>query len=63
MLMLFLSTLLFTWQIAQKSREIRELRDVLTLKESQRAENMTLANSIQASGGSTDAVQDLHGAL
>jgi hypothetical protein len=47
LLMLFMSTLLFTWQIAQKSREIRDLRDVLTLKESQRAENMTLANSIQ----------------
>ena len=47
MLMLFMSTFLFTWQIAQKSREIRDLRDVLTLKESQRAENMTLANSIQ----------------
>jgi len=47
LLMLFMSTLLFTWQIALKSREIRDLRDVLTLKESQRAENMTLANSIQ----------------
>jgi hypothetical protein len=47
MLLLFMSTLLFTWQIAQKSREIRDLRDMLTLKESQRAENMTLANSIQ----------------
>ena len=47
MLMLFLSTLFFTWQIGQKSRDIRELRDVLTLKEGQRAENQTLAGSIQ----------------
>ena len=39
MLLLFLSTLFFTWQIGQKSRDIRELRDVLTLKEGQRAEN------------------------
>jgi Tfp pilus assembly protein PilN len=48
MLLLFMSTLFFTWQIAQKSKEIRELRDVLTLKEGQRAENQTLASSIQA---------------
>ena len=48
MLLLFLSTLFFTWQIAQKTKEIRELRDVLTLKEGQRAENQTLASSIQA---------------
>ncbi len=48
MLMLFLTTFLFTWQISGKSRELRDMRDVLTLKESQRAENMTLANSIQA---------------
>lgn len=48
MLLLFLSTLFFTWQIAQKSKEMRELRDVLTLKEGQRAENQTLASSIQA---------------
>jgi hypothetical protein len=48
MVLLFVSTLLFTWQIAQKSRDIREKRDVLTLKESQRAENQTLASSIQA---------------
>jgi Tfp pilus assembly protein PilN len=47
MLLLFLSTLFFTWQIGQKSRDIRELRDVLTLKEGQRAENQTLAGSIQ----------------
>ena len=46
--LLFTSTFLFTWQIAQKSRQIRELRDELTLKESQRAENITLANSISA---------------
>ena len=48
MLALFLTTFLFTWQISSKSRELRDLRDVLTLKESQRAENMTLSNSIQA---------------
>ena len=47
MLLLFLSTLIFTWQIGQNSRDIRELRDVLTLKEGQRAENQTLAGSIQ----------------
>ncbi len=48
MLLLFVSTLFFTWQVAQKSREIRDLRETLTLKESQRAENQTLANSIMA---------------
>lgn len=48
LLLLFASTFLFTWQIARKSREIRDLKDVLTLKEAQRAENMTLATSIQA---------------
>jgi hypothetical protein len=48
LLLLFLSTLFFTWQIASKQKEIRELRDVLTLKEGQRAENQTLASSIQA---------------
>jgi hypothetical protein len=47
LLMLFLSTFLFTWQIAQKSKEVRDLRDALVLKESQRAENLILANSIQ----------------
>ena len=47
-LALFFLTFLFTWQIGLKGREIKELRDVLTLKESQRAENVTLANSIQA---------------
>ncbi len=48
MLALFLTTFLFTWQISGKSRDLRDLKDVLTLKESQRAENMTLSNSIQA---------------
>ena len=48
MLLLFVSTFFFTWQIAQKSKQIKEMREVLTLKESQRAENQTLANSIQA---------------
>jgi hypothetical protein len=46
LLLLFLSTLFFTWQIAQKSKQIKELREVLTLKEGQRAENQTLASSI-----------------
>jgi Tfp pilus assembly protein PilN len=46
LLVLFLSTLFFTWQVAQKSKEIKELRDQLTLKEGQRAENQTLASSI-----------------
>jgi Tfp pilus assembly protein PilN len=48
LLLLFLSTLFFTWTIAQKSKEIKELKDVLTLKEGQRAENQTLASSIDA---------------
>ncbi|HUI65297.1 MAG TPA: hypothetical protein VL126_10680 [Bacteroidota bacterium] len=48
LLLLFLSTLFFTWQIAQESKRIRELREVLTLKEGQRAENQTLSSSISA---------------
>jgi len=48
MLLLFISTLFFTWTIAQKGKEIKELREVLTLKEGQRAENQTLASSIDA---------------
>lgn len=48
MLMLFVLTFLFTWQITEKSRELKDKRDMLVLKESQKAENMTLANSIQA---------------
>ena len=43
-----MSTLFFTWQIAQKNRQIKEMKESLTLKESQRAENLTLSNSIQA---------------
>jgi len=46
--LLFLTTFFFTWQIAQKSKQIKELQEVLALKESQRAENVTLSNSIQA---------------
>lgn len=46
--LLFVSTLLFTMQITQKNKEINELRSQLTLKESQRAENLTLSNSIMA---------------
>jgi len=48
MLLLFASTFFFTWQVARYSKQIRDLRDELTLKESQRAENITLASSIQA---------------
>ena len=48
LLALFLTTFLFTWQISTKSRALKEMRDVLTLKETQRAENMTLSNSIVA---------------
>jgi len=48
MALLFFSTLFFTTQVTQKSKEIRDLGDVLTLKESQKAENMTLSNSISA---------------
>jgi len=48
LLLLFFSAFFFTWQVAQKQKEIKDLREVLTLKESQKAENMTLANSIQA---------------
>jgi hypothetical protein len=47
LLALFLTTFFFTWQISGKSRQLKDLADVLTLKESQKAENMTLANSIQ----------------
>jgi hypothetical protein len=48
MALLFFSTLFFTTQVTQKSKEIRDLADVLTLKESQKAENLTLSNSISA---------------
>jgi hypothetical protein len=48
LLLLFASTLIFTMQITQKNKEIGELRSQLTLKESQRAENLTLSNSIMA---------------
>jgi Tfp pilus assembly protein PilN len=44
---LFLATLFFTWQISGKSKELRDLHELLALKESQRAENATLATSIQ----------------
>jgi Tfp pilus assembly protein PilN len=48
LLLLFFSTIFFTWTIAQKGKEIRELREVLMLKEGQRAENQTLSSSIDA---------------
>ncbi len=45
---LFVAALFFTWQISAKSREIRDLSDAFTIKESQHAENVQLANSIDA---------------
>jgi Tfp pilus assembly protein PilN len=48
MLLLFVSTLFFTWQIAQKAKDISEKRDLLKFKESQMQENATLRTSIQA---------------
>ncbi len=48
MLLLFVSTLFFTWQIAQKTKEIKEKKDDLVLAESRRAENQQLSNSINA---------------
>ncbi len=48
LLLLFASTLFFTWQISSKTRELREMRESLTLKESQQAENLQLANSIES---------------
>ncbi len=47
-LLLFLSTLFFTYQISTKTKQIKEKKDELTLVESRRAENVQLANSIQA---------------
>jgi hypothetical protein len=46
--LLFLFTLFFTWQVSSKSRELRDLKESLTLKESQQAENLQLSNSIDA---------------
>ncbi len=48
MALLFLSTFFFTTEIARKSKQIKDMREQLILKESQRAENQTLSNSIQA---------------
>jgi hypothetical protein len=48
MALLFVGAFFFTMQISQKAKEIRDLRDVLVLKESQKAENLTLSNSIMA---------------
>jgi hypothetical protein len=47
LLALFLMTFLFTWQISSTTRQLKDLGEVMTLKESQKAENLTLANSIQ----------------
>jgi hypothetical protein len=46
--LLFACTLAFTWQIGLKNRQIKEMKESLTLKESQRSENLTLSNSISA---------------
>jgi len=48
LVLLFLSTFFFTMEIARKSKQIRDLREQLILKESQRAENQTLSTSISA---------------
>ena len=48
LLFLFVSTLFFTWQIAQKTKDIKEKKAELVLVESRRAENQQLSNSIQA---------------
>ncbi len=48
LVLLFCSSLFFTWQISAKSREVRDLKESLTLKESQQAENLQLSNSIDA---------------
>jgi hypothetical protein len=47
-LVLFLSTLFFTWQIADKDKQIKEKREELTLVESRRSENEQLGRSISA---------------
>jgi hypothetical protein len=49
--LLFCSSLFFTWQVSSKSRELRELKESLALKESQQAENLQLSNSIDALQG------------
>ncbi len=46
--LLFVSAFFFTWQISSKARELRDLRENLTLKESQQAENLQLSNSIES---------------
>ncbi|HTY01033.1 MAG TPA: hypothetical protein VMG09_13485 [Bacteroidota bacterium] len=51
LMLLFASTLFFTWQVSSKSRDLREMRESLTLKESQQAENLQLANSIESLQG------------
>ena len=45
--LLFASTLLFTWQIARKTQEIKDQSLVLQVKQSQIEENQALQNSIQ----------------
>ena len=46
--LLFLFTLFFTYQISNKAKEIKNKREELTLVESRRAENVQLSNSIMA---------------
>jgi Tfp pilus assembly protein PilN len=46
LMLLFFSTLFFTWSIVQKQKSIAEMEDLLELKKAQLAENETLENSI-----------------
>ena len=46
--LLFASTLFFTFQIGDKTKEIAAQEETLKIKESQKIENQTLSNSIEA---------------
>lgn len=48
MMILFLSTLFFTWQVGLKTKEINEAEKVLEMKQTQLEENQTLQASIEA---------------
>jgi hypothetical protein len=45
--LLFLSTLFFTFQIGDKTKEIAAQEEILKIKEGQKLENQTLSNSIE----------------
>ena len=55
--LLFLSTLLFTWQISTMAKTIKDMRETLALKEGQQAENQQLANSIESLQGQLNRYQ------